>query len=204
MSCPATYISSGPNSTPQLWKKNKTFEPVSPGSSSKYYPLSSFLLPLHFSKEKSVLAASRSSPHIHSLSHSHLASGSAPSLKLPSPSYQWPSNPVSGLTLLVLSSINTHLLLQILLIPGFPDDTLSYPSAPPQMPVPTFLATHIRVPLRPTRSLLSFPFFWVLLKQFHLFLWFPFSLRSYPFYIYDQSYPSQELQNSYLSQVSEW
>lgn len=104
MSCPATYISSGPHSTPQLWKKNKTFEPVSPGSSSKYYPLSSFLLPLHFSKEKSVLAASRSSPHIHSLSHSHLASGSAPSLKLPSPSYQWPSNPVSGLTLLVLSS----------------------------------------------------------------------------------------------------
>ena len=108
-----------------------------------------------------------------------------------------------GSPYLFSAPINTHLLLQILLIPGFPDDTFSYLSAPPQMPFPTFLAIHIRVPLRPTHSLLSFPFFWVLLKQFHLFLWFPFSLRSYPFYIYDQSYPSQELQNSYLSQVSE-
>lgn len=54
-------------------EKNKIFEPVSPDSSSKYYPLSFFLLPLHFSKEKSVLAASKSSPHIHSLSHSNLA-----------------------------------------------------------------------------------------------------------------------------------
>ena len=42
------------------------------------------------------------------------------------------------------------------------------------------------------------PIFGVLLKQFHLFLWFPFSLRSHPSYIYDRSYPSQELQNSYL------
>lgn len=88
-------------------EKNKIFEPVSPGSSSKYYTLSFLLLPLHFSKKKSVLAASRSSPHIHSSSHSHLASVSTPPLKLPSPSHQRPSNPVSGLTLLVLSS-NKH------------------------------------------------------------------------------------------------
>lgn len=90
-----------------ILKKNKIFEPVSPGSSSKYYALSFLLLPLHFSKKKSVLAASRSSPHIHSSSHSHLASVSTPPLKLPSPSHQRPSNPVSGLTLLVLSS-NKH------------------------------------------------------------------------------------------------
>ena len=107
ISCPSTYTSSGLHSIPQRWK-NKIFEPASPGSSSKYYPLSFLPVTPYFSKEKSVLAASRPSPHTHSLSHSSLASVSTPPLKLPSPHHQWLSSPTSGLTLLVLSS-NKHL-----------------------------------------------------------------------------------------------
>lgn len=140
-------------------ENNKIFQPVSPGSSSKYYPLSFFLLPLHFSKEKSVLAASRFSPHIHSLSHSNLASVPTPSLNCPHPITNDPATLFQGSPYLVSAPINIHLLLQTLLIPGFPDDTFSYLSAPPQMPFPTFLATHIRAPLRSTRSFHPFPHF---------------------------------------------